>query len=191
MHEGSTSTNAPLVDASAPLVDAPAIGKKVRRRRPLLTHSLVCLAGAVAGAGIAVALFVALPHTPDDPPPPLPSCPNVTCGRLDGTFRGSVDSSVSIFGVPVRLAWDISHRFNSTNGTVEVVQTSHSAHAPSFHCPATPYNVSDGCAVSIGLCYGDAHDVQAQWDGADNLTVATMIHTALFSKRFVWAESRD
>ena len=66
-----------------------------------------------------------------------------------------------------------------------------SAHAPSFHCPATPFNVSDGCAVSIGLCYGDARDVQAQWDGADNLTVATMIHTALFSKRFVWAESRD
>ena len=115
----------------------------------------------------------------------------MTCGQLDGTFRGSVDSHVSIFGVPVRLAWDISHRFNSTNGTVEVVQTSHSPHAPSFHCPATPYNVSDGCAVSIGLCYGDARDVQAQWDGADNLTVATMIHTALFSKRFVWAESRD
>ena len=111
VNEASTST--------APLVDAPAIGRKVRRRRPLLTHSLVCLAGAVAGAGIAVALFVALPHTPDDPPPPLPSCPNVTCGRLDGTFRGSVDSSVSIFGVPVRLVWDISHRFNSTNGTVE------------------------------------------------------------------------
>ena len=161
VNEATTST-APLVDASAPLVDTPAIGRKVRRRRPLLTHSLVCLAGAVAGAGIAVALFVALPHTPDDPPPPLPSCPNVTCGRLDGTFRGSVDSSVSIFGVPVRLAWDISHRFNSTNGTVEVVQTSHSPHAPSFHCPATPFNVSDGCAVSIGLCYGDARDVQAQ-----------------------------